>query len=282
MATSIFGLLLNSATDASFRAWGSALSAQIGSMLTRVEQSNDIDWTTVTRPQASEYAGTEVYRFNDPLQSTTPIFLRIKYGAGDNQSSPKMQISIGKDADGAGILTGVLLADTDFQSGGEAAAPSNCYISSGASWFALSLAPADVGNLGGYLAIERSTEGTAGAIHVAIQTASFRNQSHRFIDYETGVSETVGSGIVAIPLSLSTDRSLANATVAPIFPAACISPSGLYWRPRVILGAARQNAGLGEVITGLIDGHSYLSLGAGSRGSDQRNGDFATTLIRWN
>lgn len=283
MATSIFGLLLSNSTVENFRAWGGALSAQIGAILTRVPQSNDIDWATVALPATNSSGGSEVYRFNDSLQATKPLLIKFEYGTGVAAGLYRIQATVGKSADGDGNLSGVLLAATTVlqqSSSPIATATENCYISGGSSWFALSLAPINT-QRGGYFAIERSTDGTANAVHIAIHTTANSPQTHRFVDYDNATAETTATGIVAIPLDLSTDRSIANGTVAPIFPAACISPSGVYWRPRVILGTARQNAGLGEVITGLIDGNSYLSLGAGSQRADQRSGVFAATLIRW-
>ena len=281
MAKSIFGLRLSNQTGDIFRAWGSALSAQIGSMLTRVPQTGDINWNTVALPTTGTYAaGGEIYRFNDSLQSTKPIFILFEYGAAANDGI-LMRVTIGKSTDGVGRIVDQLFAPTVvFGFGSAATGVESCYVSAGSTWFALSLAPVSTAR-GGYLAIERSTDGSGNALHVAVQNAANATQTHRFIDYASAASETVSTGIVAIPLDLSTDRSIANGTVAPIFPAACISPAGVYWRPRVILGTARQNAGLGEVITGLLDGNSYLSLGAGSQVSDQRSSPFAATLIRW-
>ena len=280
MAKAIFGLLLSNSSVENFRAWGSALSTQIGAILTRVPQSNDIDWATVASPANGTFAtGGEIYRFNDSLQATKPLFLRFEYGTVGSASA--VRATVGKSANGAGNIGGVILSATSITSfNANATITENCYISGGSSWFALSLAPMNT-NRGGYFAIERSTDGTANAVHIATQVNATAAQTHRFVDYDNATTETVSAGIVAIPLELSADRSIANGTVAPIFPAACISPSGVFWRPRVILGTARQNAGLGEVITGLIDGNSYLSLGAGSQRADQRSGVFAATLIRW-
>ena len=286
MSTSIFSLTLNNLADAAFRAWGSALSAQIGSILTRVTQSNDINWTTVVKPTSSgNFQGGEVFRFNDSLQSTAPLFLLIEYGAGGSSGNTTgLRLTVGKSADGAGNIGGVLFPATAVVTHQTTPTTGNtCYVSGGASWFALSLMPSEP-NGGGLLMLERSVVGgvpTGEALLVGYAVGSSATPSFRFIDYPSTASETVTSGIVAMPLSLSTDRSIANGTTTPVFPAACISPAGLFWRPRVLLGTARQNAGLGQVITSLIDGNTYLSLGAGSTRSDQRGGSFATTLIRW-
>jgi hypothetical protein len=283
MAKAIFGLTLSNATDATFRAWGSALSAQIGAMLTRVVQTGDINWTTVLAPLAnSTFMGSEVFRFNDGLQSTAPIFIKIEYGAGAGTTGAGLRFTVGKSADGAGNIGGVLLAATIVVSHVGAGTVNNCYISAGASWFALSLDPL---TNGGLVMIERSILSggtpTGDALLVGWQWRAGNNQEYRFIDYTAATAESVSSGIVAIPIPLSTDRSIANGTTTPVFPAACISPAGVFWRPRVLLGTARQNAGLGEVISSLLDGNTYLGLGVGAQRTDQRGGTFATALIRW-
>ena len=75
MANSIFGIVPVNSTDADFRAWGSTLSAQLSTLLTRVTTTGDINWATVTKPPGgSKYQGFEVYRFNDAAQSTHPVF----------------------------------------------------------------------------------------------------------------------------------------------------------------------------------------------------------------
>ena len=285
MANSIFSATMTNATTATFRAWGSTVSAQIGAMLTRVPQSNDIDWLTVTAPDNGAFAaGGEVYRFNDALQSTAPLFLKFEYGTGASSVSSGLRLKVGKSADGAGNIGGVLLAATTVVSHSGALAPSNCYTSGVGSWFALSLAPVETFG-GGLLYIERSVNSggtpTGDALLVGWQAQQTAGQNHRFIDYVSTATESVTGGIIPLPLSLATDRSIANGTTTPVFPAACVSPVGLYWRPRVILGTARQNAGLGEIINSLLDGNTYLSLGVGSQRADQRGGEFATSMIRW-
>ena len=283
MAKSIFGLQLSNDTVELFRAWGSELSAQIGTILTRVPQTNDIDWVTVNLPSSGSYGGSEVYRFNDTSQSTAPIFIKFEYGRVST-ANVQIRATVGKTQDGDGGIGEQLLSPTVTLAGVAAGTIENSYVSGGSSWFALSLAPA-AASRGGFFVVERAV--TSGgmpypaAVLLGWQLSSPDQQQWRFVDYIATTSESVAGGIVAIPLPLTSDRSIANGTTAPIFPAACISPAGVFWRPRVILGTARQNAGLGEVVSGLLDGNTYLSLGGGSQGSDQRSSPFATTLIRW-
>ncbi len=97
-------------TDAKFRTWGSAVSAAIvASGLTVTSDTGQINWTTVLRATtANVKQGYEVYRFNDSLQSTAPIFLRIDYGSLGNSTgtNPGTWLTVGTGTDGAGNVTG--------------------------------------------------------------------------------------------------------------------------------------------------------------------------------
>ncbi|MCA9344953.1 hypothetical protein KC946_03890, partial [Candidatus Saccharibacteria bacterium] len=111
MANSIFGLEFYLTNDDAFRAFGGALSAQLGAMLTRVVTSSDIDWLTVTRPANAAYAANfEVYRFDDAAQATHPLFFKFEYGHDYN--SVRLRLTIAKACDAAGVLSGVILPAT--------------------------------------------------------------------------------------------------------------------------------------------------------------------------
>src|SRR4051812_38221933 len=69
------------ADDATFRAWGSGIAAQIAAMgLVQTSDTGQINWTTVTRPGINVLAGYEMWRFADSLQATKPVFIRLDYG----------------------------------------------------------------------------------------------------------------------------------------------------------------------------------------------------------
>lgn len=98
-------------TDAKFRAWGAACNAALtASGLTQTADTGQINWTTVARPTvANTKQGYEIWRFNDTLQSTRPIFLRFDYGSSGNSSgtNPGTWLTVGTATDGAGNISGV-------------------------------------------------------------------------------------------------------------------------------------------------------------------------------
>lgn len=290
MASLIFSARLSNADTTLFRAWGSAVSTALGQMLTRVTQTGDIDWATVTVPASGSFAGSEVYRLNDALQATAPLFFKFEYGNGVWAGIPAIRLTIGKSVDGNGNIGGVLQSAINVLSGNSSAsASSNCYISNGdGSGFVFSMQPDISSTIGGFCCVERSRnqlgQPTANALMLAFQTyGTSTTHTNRFIAYnlETTLAAD-GGGLFACPLILSTDIGVTNGTVAQFFPVACIAPNGATWRSRMLLGAARQNASLGQPAESILYGQNYIGLGSGVQRADQRSGTYATYMIWWN
>lgn len=293
MASLIFGARLSNASDALFRAWGSALSTALGTVLTRVPQTGDIDWATVNAPvTATTFQGFEVYRLNDSLQATAPLFFKFEYGSSNSASTiSAIKLTIGKGVDGSGVITGVLQTAINVFSGYStaASAASNCYISNGdGSGFVFSLQPDLDNRAGGFCCVERSRNSSGQATSDAVMLCSqayntLNNHINRFIAYnlETALAAD-NTGLFACPLHLSTDIGVTNGTVAQFFPVACIAPNGATWRSRMLLGAARQNASLGQPAESILYGQNYIGLGSGVQRADQRSGAYATYMIWWN
>lgn len=289
MASLIFSARLSNSTDALFRAWGSAVSTALGTMLTRVPQTGDIDWVTVTAPVATNtFQGFEVYRLNDSLQSTAPLFFKFEYGSYSTTAISAIRLTIGKSVDGSGVITSVLQSAVNVFAGNAAAtAASNCYISNGdGSGFVFSLQPDIPSTCGGFCCVERSRnsigQATADALMLSFQTYGQIAHTNRFIAYnlETTLAAD-NTGLFPCPLSLATDIGVTNGTVAQFFPVACIASNGATWRSRMLLGAARQNASLGQPAESILYGENYIGLGSGVQRADQRGGTYATYMIWW-
>lgn len=58
---------------------------------------------------ANTKSGYRIYRMNDALQATYPVFMRIDFGGGINLgNSPGIWPTIGTGSNGAGVITGIL------------------------------------------------------------------------------------------------------------------------------------------------------------------------------
>lgn len=289
MSSLIFGARLSNDDTALFRAWGSAVSTALGDVLTRVPQTGDIDWATATVPTSGSFAGSEVYRLNDALQATAPLFFKFEYGSSIAAATiSAIRLTIGKGVNGSGTITNVLQSAIVVVSGNNSAtAASNCYISNGdGSGFVFSLQPDLPNTVGGFCCVERSRnssgQATSAAVMLSFQTITSQNHTNRFIAYDIETTLAVdNTGLFACPIALSTDIGVTNGTVAQFFPVACIAPNGTTWRSRMLLGAARQNASLGQPAESILYGETYIGLGSGVQRADQRGGTFATYMIWW-
>lgn len=95
-------------SDAGFRAWGSELSAKLQAAgLVQTADTGQINWATATRPgSVNTAAGYEIYRFDDALQATAPLYIKLEYGTGNVADRPTIWVSVGTGTNGAGTLTG--------------------------------------------------------------------------------------------------------------------------------------------------------------------------------
>lgn len=110
MTTHTFSAAPSNATDASFRAWGSAISDALAAVgMVKVATDGQIDWTTALAPTTNGGAsGFEIWRFNDPLQAVAPIFFKLEYAGfgpgGSSGNTPGMYLTVGQEVDALGDI----------------------------------------------------------------------------------------------------------------------------------------------------------------------------------
>lgn len=109
MTTSSVTIMADQDTTANFRSGGSAFAGQLSAMgLVQTSDTGQINWTTVNRNTTGDgLAGYEIWKFNDTLQATVPVFIRVEYRCGSGSTNRwQVWISVGFATDGAGNLTG--------------------------------------------------------------------------------------------------------------------------------------------------------------------------------
>lgn len=92
--------------DAGFRAWALAIrNAITASGIVRTSDTGQIDLTTVASPAVSNYAGYDIFRFDDAAQASDPIFFKLEYGKGTAATRHALRCTVGTGSDGAGGIT---------------------------------------------------------------------------------------------------------------------------------------------------------------------------------
>jgi hypothetical protein len=106
MATTTDTVVSNCTDDATFRAWATKIhNALVAVGLIETNDTGKINLATVTRPASSTFAGFEMFRFDDSLQATKPVFLKVEYGMSSSANVPAVRFTVGTATDGAGTLT---------------------------------------------------------------------------------------------------------------------------------------------------------------------------------
>ena len=83
-------------------------------------QTSDTGQTTTSTyvtPGANSDGGYLIYRFNDSVQSTDPLFIKVFVGAGNPTANLRLRIQLGQGTNGAGTLTGTLSSTTAVAGG---------------------------------------------------------------------------------------------------------------------------------------------------------------------
>lgn len=108
MASTTWSSAPDHATDALFRSWGSGLSTALSTVgLVQTADTGQINWSTVVRAGVNSDAGYEIWRFNDTMQATVPIFVKFYYGTYTPASSLRLLVEVGSGSNGSGSLTGL-------------------------------------------------------------------------------------------------------------------------------------------------------------------------------
>lgn len=277
-------------SDATFRACVSGISTALQALFTKVTQTGEINTATVTKPAAANTAqGFEVYRLNDALHATAPVFFKIEYGSSSTAATPTIWLTVGKGADGSGNITSVILARQQvvYLNSGSTNGY-NCYFGNGdGSCLIMSLFPTSpgVGAPGSYVAVERSRDsnGNPTAVGVFWQYSGWSNSSDycEAVDYNTAQKNTLTCGCINIPFNLDTNVSLSNGVSSPVFTGFVVTPERNSWVPTSILGACQVDFGIGTVAASLINAVDYLAIGAASQFSDVAKQQYASVLLRW-
>lgn len=111
-------------TDAQFRTWGSAYAAKFASMgLVQTADTGQVNWATVLTPGGTNtVGGYEIWRMDDALQATAPIFIKFEFGSGAAAANGSIWFTLGNGSNGAGGLLGVVSTRQQVQCNSTAAA----------------------------------------------------------------------------------------------------------------------------------------------------------------
>lgn len=276
MPHSTFYAAPTNATAAQFRAWGRGISESIAAVgFVKAAATGTVNWDTVNAATAvNTAAGYEVWRFDDVLQASTPIFFKLEYGCSSNVAAVQMWITVGRGTDGAGNITGVLVGRTVIGRTGNAVnstTVTDCYTSSCAQKSCLAVMPfagtnyTAAASMPGFV-LDRSrdengdptNEGLTLAIQAGFSIPAQSAAPNTFIavNYTSAATNTGGVPVI-VPYVFSdapaaAGSALSDSTSVVTFPWMAFAPGLRPWQP--VVG---QSYVQGDLSPGLVDVFSY-------------------------
>lgn len=219
MATRVSpSLHCNNGTDADFRLWTQFIEDTLittGLWVLTSDTGQTPPGSLVHPTVANTKMGYRIYRMDDPLQATAPVFMRLDFGPGTaGVNVPAFWVTIGMGSDGAGNITNKLW-DGGLAPGASVAAttnnttPCNSYGSAAPNRVSLGLFAQTSPSLPVVFCVERTKNAlgadTADGL-LLVYTSSGQQSSvdgSRYIILATGVQPTIESGLAYILTSLN-------------------------------------------------------------------------------
>lgn len=96
-----------------FRGWCQAVDAAILAVgMVATADTGQIDLTTTSAPTVPDQSmGYKIYRFNDTLQATAPVFIKLEFGSAPAYANYAcVYITLGTGTNGAGTITGTAMS----------------------------------------------------------------------------------------------------------------------------------------------------------------------------
>lgn len=252
---------------------------QTGDAMANLVTPSNVD-STVTLAGMQSTGYDAVFRFDDALQSTAPLFLHFHFAAastnyGGGTNDPAMSITIGKGSDGAGNVTDVLYTAGNIRSS-QVNNNFTSFLSSGDGsmlCMALFQHSGNEGEANGnwlfFLDRSRdSSNGSATGTGIYInhrgsgQSDNGQSQVSYGIAYTSGATVGVGVGITPILYILNTSTiSLNRAGVVPVFKGQIVDGDGNIWTAACHVVYAYADMGFCQ-INQVDGGNTFLALGA--------------------
>lgn len=209
--------------------------------LTQTSDTGQVTMATITSPGNGADAGYEVFRFNDSLQATVPVYMKVLYGI-DGTGVVRARWWIGRTTDGAGNITNPYTSSEPVQSGAAVTASIlPAYSASDGSGFVMVYqAPGNTSNTIVVVDRLRLSDGTPtadgllvvignGANVISQHVVIWSNTRHGVNARGVGLSY-LGVGLGAVHPFAGTTLSLEVANQAPIFPIMYCIPEVRYSR----------------------------------------------------
>jgi hypothetical protein len=219
----------NCTNVAAFKAWAQWMGDEIVNRgWVRTGDTGQADWPNIVAVPSAAGTVWEVFRANDSLQATMPMFLYLSYYATTN--SPRLQVMLGIGTNGAGSLIYPCLSANSLPAGASADDnPRDCVICGDAGFLTVLMFrdASDPNTFTFAFCVDRSRDETGAPTDEYIGGWAFGNNGHRWhancpkpgTGTKTAWSTDIGVCSLAFVGQTANWNFQGNVAISPIFPA---------------------------------------------------------------
>lgn len=165
------------------------------------------------------FAGYEIFRFNDALQSTAPVYVKIEYGCGPIANGFGVGITVGSSTDGAGNITGVKSTRLICGCLAATATPYTSFISGGPNGFRIALSVgSQTASYFSVCNIERSKDANGVDTGEGVIIQGYPNWSCQFLPFTGTIRAPQFYPVIPVPQGTASLADGANIGLVPILP----------------------------------------------------------------
>jgi hypothetical protein len=131
MAKTMFWAASNNSTDDNFRLWAKGLSDALTTVgFTKTADTGQVDLASASKPSSTfQMMGYEIRALSDTLQLSNPVIMKIEYGSASSATYPGIQITLGRETDGAGNFIGDTTSVFQCYRGSQGTSLQPCFVS---------------------------------------------------------------------------------------------------------------------------------------------------------
>lgn len=225
MTTASTNTTVSNANTAGFDAW---INEVFTNLVTNCGLTQTADTGQLAAPTAvalpgaaNTSAGYYIFLFNDTLQATSPVFIKLEFGTASATANPQMWITVGSGSNGSGTITGTVMTRVAVLYGGAIA-------STGANYTSRYCYNATQGFLGMAFKLNANVSGvTLGGFFVfrSVNSAGSPTADSVMLltNSATATGAAIGGGIMQV-LSYNLSAAYLNGSPIPVSSGWCYIP----------------------------------------------------------
>lgn len=259
--------------------WGGALAARLAAHgWVQTSDTGQVNIGAAASSSTVNYNyGYQIWRMNDSLQATNPVFIKIEFLTGATYTNPALYLTVGTGSNGTGTLTGIVSPKLNPQCASYSSSTVSYLTTGDVNRFACFM-PNNIGNGLGF-SIERSKDSSGNDTGDGVQIfifGSLATSQQYYLALNGTYRSTINNISALYPTGATT--LIHDSNVVPVLPLISHNQDGIKNPGTNLVLYAGGDIAPGTQFTVAVYGtvHTYWALGTSTGTS---GGPYTTTLV---